>query len=250
MLLATEVFNELLDLFTRIRRDPRGPKRRGERSGGKHDGLRSNIAGSLDFIAVNRVERASDEEFGDASKESTANPKSARQLRKDMHDSLRSAAIETGPPREVAIRRLLAVYIELARDTQFTEDDRLAALRLVRNRLQKISEELTKAARKTAANKSLTMPPAANKVASELEISQASDPIKGGLPMTGQSNAAPARGGMQSEDDGDSLVDLIQRTIATQTWDVNGGRGVIRYYAPDRRWWFVKPAMSTTTCWM
>jgi hypothetical protein len=41
-----------------------------------------------------------------------------------------------------------------------------------------------------------------------------------------------ARGGAARGDYGQDLVELIRRTIAPESWDVNGGRGVIVYYRP------------------
>ena len=35
-------------------------------------------------------------------------------------------------------------------------------------------------------------------------------------------------------DYGQHLVDLIQQTIAPQSWDVAGGRGSIRYWRPGK----------------
>jgi hypothetical protein len=35
-------------------------------------------------------------------------------------------------------------------------------------------------------------------------------------------------------DYGEELADLIRQTIAPQSWDVNGGNGVIVYFAPRR----------------
>ncbi|MHC4181294.1 MAG: hypothetical protein ACYSWU_27675, partial [Planctomycetota bacterium] len=40
--------------------------------------------------------------------------------------------------------------------------------------------------------------------------------------------------GQNSFDHGQELVDLIQQTIAPQTWDVNGGLGSIYYWRPGR----------------
>lgn len=40
---------------------------------------------------------------------------------------------------------------------------------------------------------------------------------------------AAARGGA-AQDDGQALVELIEATIAPQSWDVNGGQGTIRYW--------------------
>lgn len=43
-----------------------------------------------------------------------------------------------------------------------------------------------------------------------------------GSSMAGPADTAQAR----------RLIDLIQTTIAPETWDVNGGKGSIRYYSP------------------
>lgn len=43
-----------------------------------------------------------------------------------------------------------------------------------------------------------------------------------GISMAGPADTAQAR----------RLIDLIQTTIAPETWDVNGGKGSIRYYSP------------------
>ena len=41
-----------------------------------------------------------------------------------------------------------------------------------------------------------------------------------------------ARGGGWTADDAEQLVELIHRTIAPSTWDVNGGHGTIYYWRP------------------
>jgi hypothetical protein len=45
-------------------------------------------------------------------------------------------------------------------------------------------------------------------------------------------NGVEARGGGAAFDYGPALVDLIQRTIVPEFWDVNGGPGTIVYYRP------------------
>jgi hypothetical protein len=47
-----------------------------------------------------------------------------------------------------------------------------------------------------------------------------------------QPGSAGALGGGMAFDYGPSLVDLIQRTIVPDFWDVNGGPGTIVYYRP------------------
>jgi hypothetical protein len=52
---------------------------------------------------------------------------------------------------------------------------------------------------------------------------------------SGASSAAPggsASGGRSDRTQAQSLIDLIQQTIAPESWDVNGGKGSIRYWRP------------------
>ena len=49
-------------------------------------------------------------------------------------------------------------------------------------------------------------------------------------PAAGAAPAAAGAGGGANDDDGQNLVDLIQTTIAPETWDVNGGPGSIYYW--------------------
>ncbi len=50
----------------------------------------------------------------------------------------------------------------------------------------------------------------------------------------GMSGGMMGGGGPYGFDHGPELVDLIQQTISPQTWDVNGGPGVIYYWRPGR----------------
>ncbi len=54
----------------------------------------------------------------------------------------------------------------------------------------------------------------------------------GGSALGGSARGGGARGGGGAFDYGPSLVDLIQRTIVPDFWDVNGGPGTIVYYRP------------------
>jgi hypothetical protein len=58
-----------------------------------------------------------------------------------------------------------------------------------------------------------------------------------GAGRQGAAAGRPARQGSSTQrfgppDSGQELADLIQRTIAPSTWDVNGGPGTIRYWRP------------------
>ena len=45
-------------------------------------------------------------------------------------------------------------------------------------------------------------------------------------------NSGGAFGGGSQEDYAQQLIELIQRTISPQTWDVNGGQGSMFYFRP------------------
>jgi len=49
-------------------------------------------------------------------------------------------------------------------------------------------------------------------------------------PLFGQQNGRGIATG--PVDNSQQLIDVIQRCLAPTTWDVNGGQGVVRYYAP------------------
>jgi hypothetical protein len=51
-------------------------------------------------------------------------------------------------------------------------------------------------------------------------------------PLFGQQNGRGIVTG--PVDNSQQLIDVIQRCIAPTTWDVNGGQGVVRYYAPSK----------------
>lgn len=49
-------------------------------------------------------------------------------------------------------------------------------------------------------------------------------------PLFGQQNGRGIATG--PVDNSQQLIDVIQRCLAPTTWDVNGGQGAVRYYAP------------------
>jgi hypothetical protein len=49
-------------------------------------------------------------------------------------------------------------------------------------------------------------------------------------PLFGQQNGRGIAVG--PVDNSQQLIDVIQRCLSPNTWDVNGGQGVVRYYAP------------------
>lgn len=56
--------------------------------------------------------------------------------------------------------------------------------------------------------------------------------IPNGNPLFGQQNGRGIATG--PVDNSQQLIDVIQRCLSPTTWDVNGGQGVVRYYAPSQ----------------
>lgn len=149
--------------------------------------------------------------------------RSAKELRDDVHKTLRTAAVQSGAEREAAIRRLTSLYGELKHDTQVPMDERLVLARTVRGRLIKVKDQLTRAARGSA-TVSKSSPAASSQ-------STASQSMSANSSASASSSAQGRLGGATADDAGQELVDLIERTIAPDTWDTVGGEGSIRYYS-------------------
>ena len=113
-----------------------------------------------------------------------------------------STAKDVGQRRQ-AVAGLLALHDRLEADGRFQASPGLQALRRrVAGRLVRVGRTL---AGETGRSESATARPVA------------------------AGDAEPAAGGRQAE--AQKLIDLIQATVRPETWDVNGGRGSIVYFA-------------------
>jgi hypothetical protein len=68
--------------------------------------------------------------------------------------------------------------------------------------------------------------PASSVTQADAILAQQAPPIN---PLFGPQNNRVAAG---PADNSQQLIDVIQRCLAPNTWDVNGGQGVVRYYSP------------------
>jgi hypothetical protein len=150
----------------------------------------------------------------------------ARELRAAVQDALAESAYLRKPnSRETRLRaqaelqslahRLLDLYGWLEQSAALAPSQRARLSIHVRNRLLALADVLARRA--------------ADQAAAPI-VSSAYDDDE-----TGQRTPPGAAGGAaQPGDLGLELVELIQRTVAPPTWDVNGGQGTIRYWAPLR----------------
>ncbi len=168
---------------------------------------------------------------------------SSEQLRKRTGRELLAAVREAlarlaDPPSEhleAAAEELLFVYDELREDRELAGSLREYYTRKVGSRLKQVSDELTK---RIARNKRLGKPKPPDRILGPEEVNetlaqragQAAPPA----PQPARRSAVGGRQPMPSDDYGQHLVDLIQKTVAPSSWDVNGGPGTIYYWRPGR----------------
>ncbi|MBA61026.1 MAG: hypothetical protein CMJ76_01555 [Planctomycetaceae bacterium] len=138
------------------------------------------------------------------------------------------ATADTSSDHELAVIELARLYTELASDPRIVLSPTLNQYRVkLRGRLMKILRELEiRITRKLMPFDRST----SDRLQSALERHLAA-----GADFTGGARhfLAP-RAGAGMPDYGPHLVALIQRTIAPEFWDINGGPGVIVYYPPLR----------------
>ena len=169
-------------------------------------------------------------------------PAQIRELRAAVSSALKGTVVGPAFDSEAAVPRLATVYAALRQDRHLavTERDRLLAR--VKSRLRQIEQHLVREARRnpgtpaTAAKR----PAKINVPAAQAVLAQQAGAGFPGMP--GFPNGAGAGGagmggagqgmGSGSQAGGLSLVELIQTTIAPETWDVNGGKGTIRFFGP------------------
>jgi hypothetical protein len=194
-----------------------------------------------------------------ASAESPA--RSAKELRQAVAESLRRANSAKAADRGAAIQSLVDLFQELGRDRQLSATERQRLGAEVRSRLARFAaqfrNELTRYAQRSSSEIAAgasggpaveglddlvdliqkTISPQdwvlAQRIGGQGGAGQAGAGMAG---QAGQGAGGGAFGGIeqQTEANGQALVDLIETTIAPDTWDIRGGPGTIVYFNPLR----------------
>ena len=125
----------------------------------------------------------------------------------EIRTAMRAEATAEGPQeRHQAIRALCDLHSELVAHPRFPQSDTLQQYRVrVTRRLVRVKRSL------------------------ESEIERARDSVDESVKVGSDLDGALG-GGAVMEDHGQELVDLIQRTISPDFWDVVGGPGTIVYF--------------------
>lgn len=161
--------------------------------------------------------------------------RTGRELLAAVRETLARLARPKDDQLEASIEEILFVHQELREDDAMAGSQREYYTAKVESRLNQLSIQLKK---RIARNKRLAKrkPPqqirAPENSGEQLaqRVGGAAPPVQ---PLVG-GGGAPARGRQPNDDYGQQLVDLIQKTIAPSTWDVNGGLGTIYYWRPGR----------------
>lgn len=171
-----------------------------------------------------------------ATEQASLPARSGTELAKAAHETLRRWAKVADKEASVAAREFLAIYDELQRDVQLPRDEREQLRSKVRGRLAKLIPQLNKntAADKRAADKGHPASVDAAAIHTPIlgQIGGAGGLRGAGAGMAGPGGGAFGGGNSLVGDAGPDLVDLIQKTIAPPSWDVNGGPGAIYYWRP------------------
>jgi hypothetical protein len=178
-------------------------------------------------------------------------------LSEAVQAALRRWARPSNEQAEEAAREFLALYRELEQDRSLGVSTRQQLRLKVRARLARLAEQIAK---RLLLDEPPAKPDPPDKAALPADqperLAQLAQPGRqAGGPRGGRGAGPPALGGLGAAqgragvgwgargamsrnfgppDAGQQLVELIQRTIAPSTWDVNGGPGAIYYWSPGR----------------
>jgi hypothetical protein len=155
-----------------------------------------------------------------------------RELRAAVREALRREATTQGAKHDSAVRDLTDLYQHLKQDQQLPEPERKQRLGQIRYRLRDVAELLE---RHTGAKSTQAV---AGKAMQRGNILGQMMPALGGAgganAAAGQARGTQAGTLLGEADQAQQLIELIQNTIAPDTWDVRGGSGTMMYFPPAK----------------
>ncbi len=176
---------------------------------------------------------------------------SPQQVRDAAAAALKRLDTAKGSDRAAAVKQLIDVYRQIGENQQLKPYERNRLGSQVRTRLERVANQLHFETKRAAAHSA----PAANTVAKVQPAADAPDTVAGWIndvvggpgdwilaqrvagPAGGQAGAGGTGGNGNGSDfdqmvntNGAALVNLIQKTVAPNSWDVNGGAGSVTFY--------------------
>ena len=187
--------------------------------------------------ATIRIQSLKTDESADQTGElsGTLRKRTGRELLAAVRETLARLARPEDDQLEAAVEELLFVRQELREDGLMAGSQREYYAAKVESRLQQLSIQLKK---RISRNKRLGKPKLPQTIRDPKDAGEELGQRVGGAvppvpPLVG-GGQGPARRRQPNDDYGQHLVDLIQKTIAPSTWDVNGGLGTVYYWRPGR----------------
>jgi hypothetical protein len=176
---------------------------------------------------------------------------SAGELRQEIHAALRTETTSAGAEHADAVRRLTELYNIAGTHAQLSDNSRRQLTAMLRARLKRIEASLEKqldkhpngnlqqldASSDSPNLQAIFAQAPGNLPALAAPAGGAAVNIPGQLPP-GPAPVAAGVGGngldAQTVANANQLIELIHNTIAPKSWDVRGGPGTIRYFAPSQ----------------
>lgn len=174
--------------------------------------------------------------FGSDPVESQTAVRSPGQLRQAVHDGLKKWSNPSAATAKPAARELLALYREIQSNADLSPASREEMERKLYRRLTDLSALLKMPAagaeKKPAEVASIKADAPARALAQVAPIGMGRGAMVGGAMAGGMQRGQNSLA--LTDDAGDELADIIQSTIAPDSWERNGGPGAIVYWAQGR----------------
>jgi len=137
------------------------------------------------------------------------------EVRREVRRALEQALPATPGERRRQARELLPLYTQVAGAKAISASERGRLQARLKGRLSRLAELIRR------------------DVTAQREVDRLQAEVGSQAETAGEvrlsTKSAQSRGGAP-QDDGQALVELIQATIAPQSWDVNGGQGTVKYW--------------------
>jgi hypothetical protein len=175
---------------------------------------------------------------GTATVSEPAPPRGYHEINDDIREVMRiESRYRTMEERAKAVRKMCELYEELSDDPRLETSGTLTSYKTkLWSRLTRIKENLQRQLAREAKNSVGDATEAELAALGEVTSSMAAQMDYMNYTMGGPSyvfsQSSGAFGGGMTSDYGQDLIDLIQRTIKPDHWDVAGGPGSMFYYRP------------------
>lgn len=169
-----------------------------------------------------------------ASQQATERPRAFHEIDKDLRAILqRESRAATPQARAVAVCEMMLLCEEIRRHPRWSTSETLQQYKVrLCSRLAAVRDEIQRQMARDRKRRARPQGQPAPQTADQGRPAQ--PPSSGGGPGDAVSQEVVLGGRAGPADWGDSLVELIERTIAPEFWDVHGGPGTIVYYQPLR----------------